>query len=650
MCGIAGKLFLRSAEPVRPDAILRMCEEIRHRGPDDYGLHVDGAFGMGMRRLSIIDLSTGNQPIHNEDRSVWTVFNGELYNYQELREQLEQRGHSFYTQSDTEVIVHLYEEHGREFAKDLAGMFAIAVWDARRRELVLARDRLGIKPLYYSVDSERVVFASEIKAILADGVDREIDLQALHDYLSLNYVPGPASIFSAVRKLPPGHTLTCSERGVTAAPYWTLDCATVADDARTEDSYSEELHALLKTVVKQHLLSDVPLGVFLSGGLDSSSLVALMRQVSSQPIRTFSIGFEEQSYDELDSARRVAREFETDHHELVVRPKAADLLPDLVRHFDEPFADSSAIPVYCVSRLAREHVKVALSGEGGDEVFAGYETYAAHRIAELYKRLPRILSRTAIPAVIRRLPVSHRRVSFDYKARRFLDGAFLPPADALYGWKVIFTEEAKAALYANGADGLADSRRLFRAAYDECGASDPLTRLQYIDTKIYLPDDLLVKADRMSMAVSLEARVPFLDHRLVELMASWPRRLKLRGLTKKYILKRTMSPYLPSRIVNGKKRGFNVPIPVWIGGELRELVNDVLSPTRIREAGFFRPEVVAEWIRGHHERRRDNSRNLFGLLMFMLWHEEYVRRPAAGTGQASARFAAHPGMDGAGHR
>ncbi len=628
-----------------------MCEVIRHRGPDDYGLYVDGAFGMGMRRLSIIDLSTGNQPIHNEDRSVWTVFNGEIYNYQELRERLEQRGHSFYTHSDTEVVVHLYEEHGREFTKHLAGMFAVAVWDARRRELVLARDRLGIKPLYYSVDSNRVVFASEIKAILADGVEREIDPQALHDYLSLNYVPGPASIFRSVRKLPPGHTLACSEQGVTVAPYWTLDCTPAADDARrTEDSYSEELHALLKTVVKQHLLSDVPLGVFLSGGLDSSALVALMRQVSSQPIRTFSIGFEEQSYDELDFARTVAREFETDHHELVVRPKAADLLPDLIRHFDEPFADSSAIPVYCLSRLAREHVKVALSGEGGDEVFAGYETYAAHRIAQFYKRLPPILSRAAIPAVIRRLPVSHRRVSFDYKARRFLDAALLPPADALYGWKVIFTEEAKAALYTSGTDGLEDPRRLFRAAYDECSASDALTRLQYIDTKIYLPDDLLVKADRMSMAVSLEARVPFLDHRLVELMAAWPRRLKFRGLTKKYILKRTMSPYLPPRVVYGKKRGFNVPIPVWIGGELRELVHDVLSSSRIRDVGFFRPEVVEELIRAHEERRRDNSRNLFGLLMFMLWHEEYVRRPAAGTAQASARFAARSGTDGAGHR
>jgi asparagine synthase (glutamine-hydrolysing) len=384
------------------------------------------------------------------------------------------------------------------------------------------------------------------------------------------------------------------------------------------------LYALLSATVKQHLISDVPLGVFLSGGIDSSSLVALMSRVSSQRIQTFSIGFQEQSYNELDYARAVARKFGTEHHELIVSPKIMDLLPELVRCFDEPFADSSAIPVYCVSRLAREHVKVALSGEGGDEVFAGYQTYAAYRLAELYKRLPRSLAATVIPAIVRRLPVSHNKVSFDYKAKRFINGALLAPADGHYWWKVIFTEAAKAELYAQRAHDFADPLRLYREIYEACTARDPVTRLQHIDLKIYLPDDILVKADRMSMANSLEARVPFLDHRVVEFAASLPPRLKLRGLTKKYILKKTMTRELPSKVLNGKKRGFNVPIPSWLGGDLRDLVHDVLAPERLKNVGFFDPGAVGAMIREHELRRIDYSRNIWCLLVFMLWHEEYA--------------------------
>jgi asparagine synthase (glutamine-hydrolysing) len=369
--------------------------------------------------------------------------------------------------------------------------------------------------------------------------------------------------------------------------------------------------------------------VFLSGGIDSSSLVALMSKVSSQPIRTFSIGFKEQSYNELAYAGAVAKKFGTEHHELVVSPKIVDLLPELVRYFDEPFADSSAIPVYCVSKLAREHVKVALSGEGGDEVFAGYQTYAAYRLAELYKRLPRSLASTVIPAIVRRLPVSHDKVSFDYKAKRFIQGALLSPAEGHYWWKVIFSEDAKADLYAASTDGVADPLRLYREVYGNCAAQDALTRLQHIDLKIYLPDDILVKADRMSMANSLEARVPFLDHRVVEFAASLPPRLKLRGLTKKYILKRTMSRDLPAKVLNGKKRGFNVPIPTWLAHELRDLVHEVLAPQRLKDVGFFRPEAVAAMIRDHELMRFDYSRNIWCLLIFMLWHEEYARCPGA---------------------
>ena len=638
MCGIAGKLNLYSDKPVAPETIARMCAVIRHRGPDDEGIYVDGNLGMGMRRLSIIDLSTGKQPIRNEDSSVWTVFNGEIYNFAELRTQLRDKGHYFYTHTDTEVIVHLYEEYGDAFVSHLTGMFAVAVWDKKQHKLLLARDRLGIKPLYYLIDAGRLLFGSEIKSLLQDEVDREIDLQALHDYLSLNYIPGPRTIFQHIRKLPPGHLLTCTNGTVHTAPYWDIAYPAVEENGagRSEESYCDELHALLKDVVKQHLISDVPLGVFLSGGVDSSALVALMSEVSDQPIQTFSIGFEERSYSELDVAKVVAQKFDTVHHELVVTPQALELVPKLVGHFDEPFADSSAIPVYYVAKLAREHVTVALSGEGGDEVFAGYETYAAYKFAELYKRLPRFLATSIIPSLIHRLPVSQQKVSFDYKAKRFVGGALLPPAEGHYWWKVIFSEDAKRALCAYEAEALEDPQLLFQQAYNQCPAPEVLTKLQHIDAKIYLPDDILVKADRMSMATSLEARVPFLDHRVVEFAAALPTNLKMRGFSKKYILKRTMARHLPDLVLKGKKRGFNVPIPVWLRGELRDMVHDVLHPRRLKETGFFNAPVVSQLIHDHDVGQADYSRNIWGLMLFMLWHEQYICPPPRASLQLGA--------------
>jgi asparagine synthase (glutamine-hydrolysing) len=626
MCGIAGKLNFQQAHPVTLDTIGRMCQVMSHRGPDDQGIFLDDGFGMGMRRLSIIDLSTGKQPIKNEDGSVWTVLNGEIYNFLELRAVLEQKGHQFYTNTDTEVIVHLYEEYDDAFVKHLTGMFGIALWDKRKKKLILARDRLGIKPLHYSLDSNRLLFGSEIRALLQEEIAKEIDLQALHDYLSYNYIPGPRTIFKGIRSLPPGHILVCVKGAATVEDYWDLTYAALNNGKRrSEASYSEELYDLLKKTIEQHLISDVPVGVFLSGGVDSSTLVALMSQLSSQTIRTFSIGFEEESFNELASARVVAQQFATHHNELVVRPNIADLLPELIGHFDQPFADSSAVPFYYVSKLARQHVKVALSGEGGDEVFAGYDTYAAHKIAEVYKRLPKSVTTTIIPAIVKRLPVSHKKVSFDYKAKRFIEGSLLPPADGHYWWKVIFTEQAKAELYAEYREGFEDPCRLYRQAYEHCSAVDPLTRLQHIDMKVYLPDDLLVKADRMSMANSLEARVPFLDHRVVEFAASVPPGLKLRGLTKKYILKRTMLPHLPAKILNGKKRGFNPPMATWLRHELRDVVHEVLGPQRLKEAGFFNPSAVAAVIRDHELKRVDYNRNIWSLLVFMLWHSQYLR-------------------------
>jgi asparagine synthase (glutamine-hydrolysing) len=626
MCGIAGKLSLEPGGQVAAGTIRRMCQVLAHRGPDDEGVHVDGELGMGMRRLKIIDLATGRQPLANEDGTVWTVFNGEIYNYRELRRALETSGHRFATHSDTEVIVHLYEQHGQDFVSHLTGMFAIALWDARRRTLLLARDRLGIKPLYYATDNHRILFASEIKALLQDSVPRDVDRQALHDYLALGYVPGPRSIFAGIRKLPPGHIAVCTQRGMSESRYWRLTYPTLPARPRSEASYAEELRALLKGVTAEHLVSDVPLGVFLSGGVDSSSLVALMRELDVNPLRTFSIGFAERSYDELDAARVVARTFDTDHHEMIVRPDAAALLPELVRAFDEPFADSSAIPVACVSRLARQRVTVALSGEGGDEVFGGYLTYRAYKVAALYRRLPSALT-SFVSTLVRRLPTSHRRVSFDYKAKRFVDGAFLPPADAHYWWKLIFSRDAAAALYERPPLGVDDAARLYREEWERCEAAQPLTRLQHIDLSVYLPDDLLVKADRMSMAASLEVRVPFVDHRIAEFAATLPADLKVRRLTTKYILKRAMRGTVPSGILSGKKRGFNVPIAAWLTRELREFVGDVLSEARVRRAGFFNPAAVSALLRAHERRQVDYSRNIYALLMFSLWCDEYLTAP-----------------------
>jgi asparagine synthase (glutamine-hydrolysing) len=591
-----------------------------------------------MRRLSIIDLAGGHQPISNEDGTVWVVFNGEIYNYRELRPGLEARGHRFATNSDTEAIVHLYEEYGAEFVQHLRGMFAIALWDKARQTLVLVRDRLGIKPLYYADLGDRLVWGSELKPLLAEGVPREIDRQALHDYLSYNYVPGPRSIFKAVRKLPPGHRLIARRGVVTVESYWRPELSP-ASGGGTEPVayYVERLTELLKESVRYRLIADVPLGVFLSGGLDSSTIVAVMREVSSDPIKTFSIGFEDQSFNELPYARIVARHFETEHHEFVVRPDAIDLVPKLVHFFDEPFADSSAIPCYYLSELARQHVTVALGGDGGDEVFAGYETYAAWKIASLYRGLsPRLTG--MIPPLVARLPVSHRKISFDYKAKRFVQGALLPPERAHYAWKEVFSDDMKQDLYAGAVGPLADPFEAFARQFADCEGAPMLSRLQYVDLRVYLPDDILVKVDRTSMAHSLEARVPLLDHKLVEFAATIPPELMLRGLRKKYLLKRAMAHRLPGQILNRKKGGFNVPVPAWLRGELSDYVRDVLSEKRLREQGFFNPACVQRMVRDHAELKADYSRNIWGLLIFALWHEKFasdapIQPIAAATGR-----------------
>jgi asparagine synthase (glutamine-hydrolysing) len=636
MCGIAGELRLTAGERASAERVRAMCDVMVHRGPDSFGEFTQGEVGLGMRRLAIVDVAGGRQPLGNEDGTVQVVCNGEIYNAPALTKELLARGHRLKTRSDVEVIAHLYEEYGTDVARHLDGMFAFALWDAKARRLMLGRDRIGIKPLYIAERGDRLLWGSEAKCLLAGGVEPALDPQALHDYLTLGYVAGPSSMFAGMTQLPPGTTLV-AEPGRSRPRierYWSLAGHVPTSRAglpRGEAEWGDELVRTLRGAVESHLMSDVPLGVFLSGGVDSGTIVALMHELGVSPIRTFTIGFEEKSFSETDTAREVATRYGTEHHELIVRPDAIALLPKLVRHFDEPFADSSAIPVWYVSELARRHVTVVLSGEGGDEMLAGYETYRARKLASLYAHLPRAVGAGLVPAVVGRLPVSHAKVSFDYKAKRFVTGAYLSAASGHLWWKTILDEDTKAALYGTRkTTELLPTARLFETLYAESDGEE-LDRLQYVDGLLYLPADILVKVDRMSMAHSLESRVPFLDPSVMELSRRIPRNLRLRGLTTKYLLKRAMAGRLPASVVGGKKRGFNVPMPAWLAGELREFMQDTLSPARLRVQGVFEPSAVERLMHEHVQRVRDHSRALWTLLVFSVWMDDVVGagRPAA---------------------
>lgn len=620
MCGIAGFLSLEQGVFATKTIAQAMCDVIVHRGPDGQGMLVDGPLAMGMRRLSIIDLAGGQQPIANEDGTISVIQNGEIYNFQSIRQDLEKRGHRFKTNSDTEAIVHLYEEYGTRCVEHLRGMFALAIWDAPRRRLIVARDRLGIKPLYYSVGNGRLLFGSELKSLLAVGLDREIDQQALHDYLSLTYVPAPATIFKAARKLMPGSMLIAERGNVRIERWWNLSFEPDEKCFHSEPEIVEAVRERVEDAVRSHLVSDVPLGVFLSGGVDSQTLVACMRKFHTGALKTFSIGFAEKSFSELDRAREAARHFGTEHHELIVTPDTATMVPDLVSAFDEPYADSSAIPVLCVARLARQSVTVALTGEGGDEVFAGYKTYAATRLAGLYRRAVPAPLRSLVAWGVNRLPVSHGKVSFDYMAKRFVAGASNDAVDAHFSWKAIFDESAKQALYREPR-AVGPTVRLYHEAVAGIDPQDLLARLLMIDTRLGLEGDMLVKADRMSMATSLEGRVPLLDHPLVEMVAAIPSRFKMKGMKTKVLLRAAMADVLPKDTTQGPKQGFNVPIPSWLTGPLREMVHDTLSPSRIAATGIFRPEPIQELIRAHESLERDHSRDIWTLLMFQSWYD-----------------------------
>jgi asparagine synthase (glutamine-hydrolysing) len=620
MCGICGVVASEREGRPDPEAVARMSGRLVHRGPDDDGLFQEGRAALAARRLSIIDLAHGHQPIENEDRSAVVVQNGEIYNYRELKRELEGRGHRFATDCDTEVLVHLYEEEGERFVERLRGMFAIAIWDKRRQRLLLARDRFGIKPLYYRQADGGLSFASELKAMLEQpGFSREVDPRAVAAYLAFNSVPAPLTIFAEARKLPPGHLLTW-QAGEIAIRRYARPGPVPADQVRrgSAEELAAELREVLDDSVRAHLVADVPVGVLLSGGVDSGGIAALASAHAGEPLRTFSIGFEESGFDELDRARLVAQRYGTDHHELVLRPDAVDLLPKLVAAFDEPFGDSSALPTYLVSELAAGQVKVALSGEGGDELFGGYYTYVADLLAPKVGRLAALAAPLA-----EALPSRHDRVGFDYKAKRFARAAALPPLERHHAWKEIFSPRRRAALVGEG-DSAWDPVDLYRERYAETAGAEPLARMQDVDLGIYLVDDLLVKTDRLSMAHSLELRVPFLDPKVAEFALALPTRLKVRGFAKKRLLRRAVEPLLPKQVVHGRKQGFSIPLAAWLRGPLEPWAREVLASATLERQGLLAPAAVTPLLDRHCSGREDLSRQIWGLMALTLWFDRYA--------------------------
>jgi asparagine synthase (glutamine-hydrolysing) len=631
MCGVCGSYNYRDGNPVDPAVLRAMCDSLVHRGPDDEGAHVEGSLGLAMRRLAIVDPASGQQPLYSEDGQIVLVANGEIYNSPALRAELIARGHTFKSGSDCEVVVHLYEELGDACLERLQGMFGLALYDRRRRRLLLARDRLGIKPLYYADVGGTLRFGSEIKALLQDpGLERRLDPRGVHHYLSLNYVPAPYTLLRGVRQLLPGECLTCDAAGVQRRTYWDLRFGG-GDAALGEAEWARRLRDKLAQCVASHLMSDVPFGAFLSGGIDSSAVVGLMTEALGGPVQTFSVDFAEKSYSEARFAQLVADRFGSQHHLLQASPAVVDLLPTLIWHADDPLADSSMLPVYLVSEFARRRVTMVQTGDGADELFAGYETYQAHYIRRLYRMVPGWIRRKLIAEAVGRLPVSMTKVSLDFKAKRFVAGAELDAEAAHFWWRQILSSSAKMELYSDAfREQLHESERdkgtleLYRGYFSRSGTADPLDRMLYVDTRFYLPSDMLVKVDRMTMANALEARVPFLDHELAELAASIPASIKFSRLRKKHVLKRALRGLLPPQILDRKKAGFNVPINAWLAGELRPLAERILAPEQLERVGCFRPAVVGRMLAEHQQRRADHSFALWGLICLQLWHGLFV--------------------------
>ncbi len=626
MCGISGKLYFDRSRIVDPVLLHRMNQVLAHRGPDDAGVFHDGAIGLAHRRLSIIDLSpAGHQPMANAAGTLWITYNGEIYNFQELRSELERNGVVFCSRTDTEVILALYERDGVDCLQRLRGMFAFAIWDGRDRSLFIARDRLGKKPLHYYCDSEKFLFASEPKAILQDGeVPAEADLLSIHHYLTFGYVPSPQSAFKGFQKLPPAHYLLVRSGRVQVERYWRLRY--VPKLHASERDLCEELLERLREAVRIRMISDVPIGAFLSGGIDSSTVVALMSEVSHRPVKTFSIGFEEQAYNELPFARMVAERYGTDHHEFIVKPDALAILPELVWHHNEPYADSSAIPTYYLAKMTREHVAVALNGDAGDENFAGYDRYLAARLAARYDRLPRVLWKS-LERIVGALPEAGSVRGLYRRGKRFLAAASKPPRQRYAQWICAFPAAWKDLLYTptfREMTASSGSDALILAAYESSGAPDFVDATLSVDATLYLPDDLLVKVDIASMAHSLEARSPMVDHPFMEFSASIPSDLKLRGRVKKYIFKQAVKALLPAAVLDRPKMGFSVPLDRWFREDLRDMAYDVLLSRRSRERGLFREDVVRSLLDDHVSGRASSSFQIWTLLFLELWFQRFI--------------------------
>ncbi|HWY20180.1 MAG TPA: asparagine synthase (glutamine-hydrolyzing) [Candidatus Acidoferrum sp.] len=640
MCGIAG-IIGRSNDTVDAADVRRMCQTIVHRGPDDEGVYARGPVGLGMRRLSIIDLAGGRQPIHNEDRTLWAVFNGEIYNFPELRQELEGRGHCFYTHSDTEVILHLYEEMGSDCVQKLRGMFAIALYDERRELLLLARDRMGKKPLHYALHQGRLLFGSEIKAILAVNPElAEINPEGLLQYFYFGYIPDPHTAFQRIHKLPAGHLMEFCKGEVKIRRYWDLP-EYGTHPAISEEGCLEELEKQLEEAVRVRLISDVPLGALLSGGVDSSIIVALMARVSSGAVKTFSIGFQAEQFNESEYARMVAERFGTDHHELVLDPNLEETLTYLSQMMEEPFGDSSMLPTYYVCRMARQQVTVALSGDGGDELFAGYDRYMVATDRQKFDRLPAWMGRIYRNAIHAYIPDGIYGKNLAWNASlnardRYLDDiSFFP---ALHRERGLFTES-----FLQAAGRLPDPLKQWQQIYDEAPAKDPLGRLLYLDTKTYLVGDILTKVDRMSMASSLEVRVPMLDHKVVEWVTSLPVEWKLRGGRRKHILKKLAERLgIPSALLHRRKQGFQLPLVEWMRNDVKDQFLKVLLEPRTLQRGYFKPAAVKSLVDEHVRGRRNRSGLLWRMLVLELWHRNFIEsRPQWNTERRPPDIFAH---------
>ena len=637
MCGIAGVYEYRNRHAVVPDVLDRMLDVIAHRGPDDSGTHFDRGLAFGSRRLSIIDLAGGHQPMTNEDGSVVVVSNGEIYNYRELTDRLRARGHTVATRSDTETIVHLYEDRGDDLVDELRGMFGLAVWDAPRERLLLARDRLGIKPLYYADTGDRLVFGSEIKAILQHpAIDARPDLTSLAHFLSLKYVPSPETMFAGIVALPPGHLLICGQDGVRVRPYWDLSFAREpGDPVPTEQEAFERLEELLRDAVRSHLVSDVPYGAFLSGGVDSSTVVALMTEILDHPVRTFSVGFEGDGarFSELPYARLVAQRYETEHHEVMIGPDDfVNLLEKVIWHLDQPIGDEACLPNYMLSELASRHVKMILSGEGGDELFAGYARYSFERLAPLFQ---------ALPGPARSLALSFAKIVPGQRRAKIALNALCQPSEVqrLASWFPLFNTEMTAELlsgvFRESPNG-SSAADVFARQLAGSDAHDAVSRMLYVDTKLWLPDDLLARGDKTSMAASLEARVPLLDHPLVEFAASLPTGMKLRGRTRKYLLRKVAAQWLPEDVITRKKQGFPTPTSMWFRKETRTFLHEHISPETIARRGLFEPAYVQRLLSEHDRGAADHGSLLYGLLSVELWYQQYIDRSPRLSASAAA--------------